>query len=65
MDMVAERVQPAAKKKKTSLSCCVGFVHSVQVLCACSKLSSRFLVYLCGRITGPHTGLACILHCFE
>ncbi len=22
-------------------------------------------VYLCGRITAPHTGLACTLHCFE
>ncbi len=27
--------------------------------------SSLFLVYLCGRITLPHTGLVCILHCFE
>ncbi len=47
-----------------SLSCCcVGFVYSVQGLCTCSK-SSLFLVYLCGRITASHTGLACILHCF-
>ncbi len=29
------------------------------------KSSSLFLVYLCGRITAPHTGLAIILHHFE
>ncbi len=27
--------------------------------------SSPFLGYLCGNITAPHTGLACILQCFE
>ena len=34
-------------------------------LCACSKSSSPCIVYLCGRITAPHTGLAYILHRFQ
>ncbi len=37
----------------------------MQCLCACSKSSSLFLVYLCGRITAPHTGRAFILHHFD
>ncbi len=62
----AEANEPISLTNFTSYSCCcVGFVYSEQVLCACSKSSSPFLVYLCGRITAPHTGLACILHCFE
>ncbi len=43
----------------------LGFVYSVQGLSACFKSSSPFLVYLCGRITAPHTGLACVLHRLE
>ncbi len=56
--------KPISFTNFTSFSCCcVGFVYTVQGLCACSK-SSLFLVYLCGRITASHTGLACILHRF-
>ncbi len=29
------------------------------------KSSSPFLVHLCGRITAPHTSLACVLHRLE
>ncbi len=39
---------------------CVWFVGSAQGLRACSL----YLVYLCGGITAPYTGLACILHRF-
>ncbi len=39
---------------------CVWFVDSAQGLRACSL----HLVYPCGGITAPYTGLACILHCF-
>ncbi len=45
--------------------CCVELVYSAQGLCACFKSSSLFLVYLCARITAPHTGLACVLHRFK
>ncbi len=62
----AEATEPISFTNFTSFSCCcVGFLYSVQGLCACSKSSSPFLVYFCGRITAPHTGLACILHRFE
>ncbi len=39
-------------------------LYTARKVCAHAKSSSLFLLNLCGIITAPHAGLACILHRF-